>query len=376
MLTLERSPKGWLLSSTDYDKIVRLTSKQVRELFLKLNNERFDDIFLPQSHPEDLMIVMDKDYFCIRRYFEIKNRPYIVEIKKKVDKELLKRMIKNTNKNLKDKGIKILVVPVSLTNFLYLISSKINSGEFNLNISNEEQFEEYDEYDDYEIVKEELTLDDLIREEVNDKQNDIKKYMENYGELFSISLDTQESLLISNETYLLSTDNIESEVINMLADYYFNNMYDQVPIIYNDADDYNQMLTIIRYANIREITDEEVLTTMLAVHELETDRGNSEDCRNYNNLGGIFISSEIKKYPNLDVGAIDYVNVFLRVMNKALSSESYDESKSIEYNMNPIYGAEKMNSNDLKWTEQVKEIKDEIKASGLLEKLLNDNNLK
>lgn len=119
---------------------------------------------------------------------------------------------------------------------------------------------------------------------------------------------------------------------------------------------------------------------MLAVHQLETAHGDSEYCRNYNNLGGVFVTNpntsvlEIKKYPNLEVGAIDYVNVFLRIMNRVKTESFYNPNFSLEVNMNPIYCTEKMNEDDPEWHEIVSALKKEIRASGLLDQLMSQLN--
>lgn len=383
MLTLERSPRGWLLSSNEYDKIIRLTSKQVRELFLKLNQEKFDDAYLSRKNPNDLIIVIDGDLVNIKDYLEIKDRPYIKEIKGKVERVLLKRMVRNVNKKLKVKGIKVLAATATLTT---LICAMTNMHNFKPQPDVPDKPATYQSADDdvmdvdYAFVYENPTLDDIIKDEVRNKQNDIRKYIEYYGDIFSIPMNIQQELYNNNETYLLATSKVEDEVIKVIFEYYFNNMYEQAPLTYNSADDYEQQLTILKYATIKGITDKDVLTTMLAVHQLETGHGNSDYCRDYNNLGGVFVTNpntgvyEIKKYPNLEVGAIDYVNVFLRIMNRALTSEAYDSTRPIEYNMNPIYCTEKMNPDDPEWHEIVSELKGEITANGLLDELLNKLN--
>ncbi len=164
MLTLERSSKGWLLTSTDYSRIVRLTSKQVRELFIKLNSENFDDAYLSKANPKNLIIVIDDDFLLIKNYVEIKNRPYVREIKTKVNKTLLKRMVRNVNHKLKGKKIKIVAATLSLATVITIMVAKINDIEPQPNIL-ETSVSEYqdEEFDDYAFV-EDPTFDDIIAE--------------------------------------------------------------------------------------------------------------------------------------------------------------------------------------------------------------------
>ncbi len=61
-------------------------------------------------------------------------------------------------------------------------------------------------------------------------------------------------------------------------------------------------------------------------------------------------------------------------MNRALTSENYDSTKSLEYNINPIYCTEKMNPDDLEWHEIVSELKEEIRAARLVNELLSKLN--
>lgn len=242
MLALERSPRGWLLSSTDYEKIIRLTSKQVREFFLKLNQEKFDDAYLSRKNPDDLIIVIEGEKVRIKNYLQIKSRPYIKEIKQKVDRALLKRIVGNVNKNLQGRGIKILAASLALTGVICILPKYANL-DIQPNTLDETSSYEVDA-DDYEFV-EELTLDDIIKEEVRDKQNSIKKYIEYYGQIFSIPIDIQQQLYSNNESNLLASSKIEDDIITIMFDYYFNNMYEQMPLEYNGADDITQQITSI-----------------------------------------------------------------------------------------------------------------------------------
>ena len=161
-------------------------------------------------------------------------------------------------------------------------------------------------------------------------------------------------------------DTIEAEIIDIIYSYYETNLYEKSEIEYNNHTNEEQEDCIIKYALINGIADTDTICTMLAVHRLESNWGDSEYCRNYNNLGGIYGTNpnnneyEIKKYPNLDVAAIDFVRVFARIKKQCQDLPTYSEQNTLEYNMNPIYCTEKMNPDDPEWYEVVADLKADI----------------
>ena len=104
---------------------------------------------------------------------------------------------------------------------------------------------------------------------------------------------------------------------------------------------------------------------MLAVHQLETGHGTSEVCYYKNNLGGNKVVNpytgeleEHQTYPNVEVGAIDFVNDFVRIMK-----DTYDPNLPIEEYMNPVY------CETDSWYITVKELKDNILTNNRLEEI-------
>jgi len=87
---------------------------------------------------------------------------------------------------------------------------------------------------------------------------------------------------------------------------------------------------IVKFANVLGINNEEVLYTMLSIHELETGHGTSKLCLEKNNMGGItFVNPdtgeiEFQHYPNAVAGALGFVINFDRIYKATIPDEYHD----------------------------------------------------
>lgn len=340
-----------------------LTMDQFVSLIKEFQKRELNDAYFNKKSLNDLIILSDDLKVIIKDYETVKNRQEMNELSKKVNKLLLKRItqkVKNTLNNTKVKITSISLAAILIScNLAYEHSDK-NEKESSSQVT----ISTIDIEDSSESKNSSTTSED----KANTKENNIMQYFDKYCKIFKISDDIKNKLYEDNVNKFKIGDTIESEIADIIYSYYETNLYEKNEIEYNNYTNEEQEDAIIKYALINGVSDTDTICTMLAVHRLESQWGNSEYCRNYNNLGGIYGTNpnnneyEIKKYPNLDVAAIDFVRVFIRIKKQCQELPTYSEQNTLEYNMNPIYCTEKMNPDDPEWYEVVAELKAEIKS--------------
>ena len=373
-IIIERTPKGWTVA--DAEKKVRqyVTSKQMNTLFSELKDEQFGSVYYTKN--SDLVINIADGKIRIKDYDRIKNRAFISQIKNKVNRSIIKGAVKRFKHTTVGKGVTIILVStmaISIVNGGYHIITGMEPTV------KEAQAQEQSLGNDFLIEGEDFEIVDEPEEvvETNPALSEIDQLFNKYADIFLVDNDAKQYLYTLNLNILLGSQHLELDVMNIMYDYYEENIYQPNILEPNNYSEEEQELAILRYARLLGIEDEDVLTTMLAVHELETGHGESEWCRQYYNLGGVMDVNpndpsevSIKHYPNLDVAAFDYVKVFVRIMERCQREEWYDANQSLEYNMNPIYCTEKMNEDDPEWHEIVSSLKNTIRSNGKLQELL------
>lgn len=380
-IIIERTPKGWTVADSVKNNRQYVSSKQMNKLFGELKEEKFNRVFYTKT--DDLVICIADGKIRIKDYDNIKNRAFISQIKNKVNRSIIKGAVKRINKTVFGKGVTIILVStmaIGAAKGGYTVIKGMNTDVKQVEAS--EPLIENDlliNTDDFEIVEPEQRGESTTDQALSE----IDELFNKYADIFLVDQETKQYLYTLNLNLLLGSQHLELDIMNIMYDYYEDNIYQPNILEPNNYSEEEQELAILKYAKIVGIEDENILTTMLAVHELETGHGQSEWCRSYYNLGGVMDTNpndpsevSIKHYPNLDVAAFDYVKVFVRIMDRCKKEDWYNENYSLEYNMNPIYCTEKMNSDDPEWYEIVSEIKEEIKDSGKLQELVSklDNN--
>lgn len=376
-MLLKRTDRGWIMYD---DKIRRgyfLNSTQIADIMAKLETTKFKRVYFHKKSISDLVIELHSDIVIIKDYSVIKDRPYIKNIKDKINFHLLKFAMHKVIKKHSGKLLLATVSSIALLGTVHLIQNKdltpIDQTP-QIGIGDMESIP-----DDSLITTKTTTNTSTITETTTiptttttttvptilDDEERANEYFDHYCNIFEIYDEEKEKLYYQNIRKLENSDNIEQAVIDLLYGYYSENLYMQRPIYYNGYSEEEQEATILKYAKIKGIEDEEILATMLAVHQLETGHGTSDVCYYKNNLGGNKVVNpytgeleEHQTYPNVEVGAIDFVNDFVRIMNN-----TYDPNLPIEEYMNPVY------CETDSWYKTVRELKDNIKSSNHLEKI-------
>lgn len=374
-IIIERTPKGWTVADPVNRVRKYVTSKQMNTLFSELKEEKFTNVYYSKNL--DLIINIADGRIRIKDYDNIKNRAFISQIKNKVNRSIIKGAVKRFNKTAVGKGVTIILVS-TLSIGMVKGGYDVIKG-FNPSVRQVEAHETAMENDllidsgDFEIIDE-----PELEQSPNSALSEIDSLFNKYADLFLVDNETKQYLYTLNLNLLLGSQHLELDIMNIMYDYYEENIYQPNILEPNNYTEEEQELAILRYARLLGIEDEDILTTMLAVHELETGHGESEWCRQYYNLGGVMDVNPndpsevtIKHYPNLEVAAFDYVKVFIRIMERSKREDWYDASRSLEWNMNPIYCTEKMNEDDPEWHEIVSDIKSTIRSRGKLNDLLS-----
>lgn len=366
-MILERTERGWIIYDINLGKKYFLNSTQIGELMDELERSEFQKVYFSKKNTRDLVIELSNGKVVIKNYSAIKDRPYIINIKGKINLCLMKFVL---NKVMKKHSGKLMVATISSFVLLGAVHVIHNNDFRHIAEAPQIQIGELESVNDNPKVttnttsKTELTT--TTTTSTNSDEYDLaNECFEHYCEIFEIYGDEKEKLYNQSINKLIKEKNIEQAVIELLYNYYSDNLYMQRPIYYNEYSEEEQEATILKYAKIKGIEDEEVLATMLAVHQLETGHGTSEVCYYKNNLGGNKVINpytgeleEHQTYPNVEVGAIDFVNDFVRIMN-----DTYDPNLPIEEYMNPVY------CETDSWYKVVKELKDDILDSNHLEEI-------
>lgn len=370
-MILERTELGWVIYDKNICKKYFLNSTQISELMDELGKAEFQRVYFNKKNTRDLVIELAQGNVVIKNYNNIKDRPYISNIKQKININLIKFAL---NKVIKKRSGKLVLATISSIVLLGAVHVIKNNDSDKIMEAPQIQIDELEPI----ISSSEVTIDTTTTPvptatttTTTTTTTDSYKYdfanecFDNYCEIFEIYDEEKEKIYHQNINKIIKEDNIEQSIIDILYDYYSENLYMQRPIYYNGYSEEEQEATILKYAKIKGIKDKEVLATMLAVHQLETGHGTSEVCYYKNNLGGNKVVNpytgeleEHQTYPNVEVGAIDFVNDFVRIMK-----DTYDPNLPIEEYMNPVY------CETDSWYITVKELKDNILTNNRLEEI-------
>lgn len=370
-MILERTELGWVIYDKNICKKYFLNSTQISELMDELGKAEFQRVYFNKKNTRDLVIELAQGNVVIKNYNNIKDRPYISNIKQKININLIKFAL---NKVIKKRSGKLVLATISSIVLLGAVHVIKNNDSDKIMEAPQIQIDELEPI----ISSSEVTINTTTTPvptatttTTTTTTTDSYKYdfanecFDNYCEIFEIYDEEKEKIYHQNINKIIKEDNIEQSIIDILYDYYSENLYMQRPIYYNGYSEEEQEATILKYAKIKGIKDKEVLATMLAVHQLETGHGTSEVCYYKNNLGGNKVVNpytgeleEHQTYPNVEVGAIDFVNDFVRIMD-----DTYDPNLPIEEYMNPVY------CETDSWYITVKELKDNILTNNRLEEI-------
>ena len=360
-MILERTELGWVIYDKNICKKYFLNSTQISELMDELGKAEFQRVYFNKKNTRDLVIELAQGDIVIKNYNNIKDRPYISNIKQKININLIKFAL---NKVIKKRSGKLVLATISSIVLLGTVHVIKNNDSDKIMEAPQIQIDELEPI----ISSSEVTIDTTTTTTTTTDPYEYEfanECFDNYCEIFEIYDEEKEKLYNQNINKLIKEDNIEQAIIDLLYNYYSDNLYMQRPIYYNGYSEEEQEATILKYAKIKGVKDKEVLATMLAVHQLETGHGTSEVCYYKNNLGGNKVVNpytgeleEHQTYPNVEVGAIDFVNDFVRIMD-----DTYDPNLPIEEYMNHVY------CETDSWYITVKELKDNILTNNRLEEI-------
>jgi hypothetical protein len=320
------------------------------------------------------------DRIIIRDYPKVKNDPVLQPIERKIRLKLYAK----AKKRLKQLLPKVLVGTAVVGVIIGGVKLYTSDGTgYDIPTDESSVVSEFEEETEIESSMDSSSYIDRMRYDtkvVKPPMDILRDYCSIYG--FDDACIDQVYKLYRDD--ILNSDNPEETIMRCVYDFYTENLYKKIPTQYNINTEDEMESFIISYANVLGIDDDEILYTMLAVHELETGHGESALCLERNNLGGNIITIQSTKevefqyYPNAEVGAMDFVMDFYRIYKKTVPLELQDSSidwsklpvtESIEYYMNPMYCTEKMNPDDPEWYEIVANVKERLKENNRLEQV-------
>lgn len=363
MIIIDNKSGNWYIETSENTTIK--TDNEIKEMFDSLSKLKISKAYYV-NNMNDLVMVFNNQKIVLKNYPKIKNNLIMFDLNKQIKKGLINTAVSKISKK-KTKLIKNgLIVAGSIAIFATAASLIKNSGKEENSSSSVSSIS-----DNTNVVSQEKEEKHIITDE-----DLIQMYFKKYGSIFGVNDTT--NLYNQNKNYLLASSNKEKEVIIILRDYFFENLYLKQPITLNTYTDYEQQKIILKYANIFGVNDVDTLCTMLAVHRLESGNGEEYICVNQNNLGGIFFNNpdtgefETKAYPNIDVGAIDFVVEFLNIKQACQELPEYDSNRPLELNMNLKYCTLENDpyTPDWRWSERVAPIKEEVLDSGILDNYL------
>lgn len=312
----------------------------------------------------------------IKDYSTIKNDPAIIPLNKSIN-AILNEKIKKKLKKLVPKFLTFTTCIGILAGGVALYTSD--------GLTEATSPEEISVSSDYVDTTEPITS---VIPKLKDARDKVVKppidILKEYCAIYGFDEYTINQIYKENIDTILNAENVEETIMRCVYDFYTENLYRKIPTQYNINTEDEMETFIVNYAYVLGIDDEEILYTMLAIHELETGHGQSEICLTKNNLGGNIFSppdsdeSEFQFYPNAEVGAMDFAMDFYRIYKKTVPENlqrsnidwsSMPITSSIEYYMNPVYCTEKMNEDDPEWYEIVANIKEILKENNRLDEL-------
>ena len=391
---IEFQNNNWYIKTSDGKSIK--TEDEIRKFITGISFLKIDRCYYTKNF-ESLVLHILNNKIIIKNYDLIKDKEVFSSINKNIKKSLFITAIKKINK--KFNLLKVGAIAVSTVVVVNVGTSIAKNKQDDNNFTTTSI-----QSDDNSDVKadENLKADNLVSIEyttnpvkvenhpiVHDDSSEIEEKIDSdilnlfnvYSNIYGINDYVKEKLINENIENLTYSKTQEEDIINLLHDYYETNLYLDIPINYNTYTDIEQQEYILKYAVIFGVDQKDVLATMLAVHVLESGHGESEICRNQNNLGGIFWTNpytknwETKKYPNIDSAAIDFVKTFLRIKKSCEELDTYNPNDSLEHNMNYKYCTlvDDPYTPDWNWSERVTPIKNEILNSGILDNYISKN---
>lgn len=318
--------------------------------------------------------------------FDLLEDKTLIKLKKKIEKELMviklanfckKTKIKLTRNNLK----KIVIITGSIV--ALTVAGLSNNDDVKINAlvaqttapayTNSFQKNGINVYTQKNNIVSPKIENVLETIQYTQEENIIRKYAKMYSIDYDAACDLMENAKI---------DKTKSYELNVIAtirnDYWNNNCIDKTSIQSNLTEEQKENL-ILEFANIYGIKDENTLSTLIAVHRLETGYGTSKIYLESNNCGGVFQfvkgNGSLAKYKTIEIGAESFVRNFIHnieLANQGIENNDsrYDSNKSLAYNLNVTY-CQDITEPGKSWHEIVDEIKETVKESDLLREYIS-----
>ena len=307
--------------------------------------------------------VLFRDYIKNKEYFDVLNFNDDIEF-----------IINNSNKSINKIDLKkILIFPTTLVLLMSGISIEHNSAYEESTIDDSNIKEAYVDYinkideanNSSDTIDLESNVDsyysDIVKVEDSDKDIDlIYNMLKEYCDYYSFDEELVSNIYNDNYIDISNSTNKEETIMRLVYEYYTDNLYSDLYVEPNNLTEDQMEMYIVKFANVLGINNEEIIYTMLSVHELETGHGTSNLCLEKNNMGGI----------------IGFVINFDRIYKATIPDEYQDYNfdwntigNSIEYYMKPMYCDEPMNAGDPEWDELVCDLKSTLKKNNRLKDL-------
>ena len=329
--------------------------------------------------------VLFRDYIKNKEYFDVLNFNDDIEF-----------IINNSNKSINKIDLKkIVIFPTTLVLLMSGISIEHNSAYEESTIDDSNIKEAYVDYinkideanNSSDTIDLESNVDsyysDIVKVEDSDKDIDlIYNMLKEYCDYYSFDEELVSNIYNDNYIDISNSTNKEETIMRLVYEYYTDNLYSDLYVEPNNLTEDEMEKYIVKFANVLGINNEEIIYTMLSVHELETGHGTSNLCLEKNNMGGItFVNPDtgefgFQHYPNAVAGIIGFVINFDRIYKATIPDEYQDYNfdwntigNSIEYYMKPMYCDEPMNAGDPEWDELVCDLKSTLKKNNRLKDL-------
>lgn len=378
-IVVTRDSEGYYNWEHIYNDKVFPINLSYKEFVESLESLEFDDAFY-YNNSKDFYIKVSKTVktkngivkkngsVVFKNFEDLKNDELFEDLKPRIYPLLKKRAMAATRKLLVS-GAKKILIGASAIGIIFGCTKLYQTGIFTDNTDSKTDNSSNIDSITMSYSDDSSTADNsLVR---NDSYKEIKDKFYYYGAYYNLNQFLIDDLYTQHKEKFVESTNLDYDIMTFIYDYYTENLYGQLVVTPNTINNDEQCLTILKYAQLKGVTDEEVLYTMLAVHDLETGWGKSELCVKDNNFGGNTFGDDFQTYPSYEVGAYDYVNDFVRIYK-----DTYTGINSIEYDMNPVYCTENVENVDTPWYAIVGDIKERLKKVNALEHYLDQLNEK
>lgn len=339
-------------------------SSSILREFLKVEIDFFS------FHNEDLLVQSGTTLYHIEDYMRIQNKRAFYYFRKQIvedpNKRILLTLDEKKNFVLKKNLLSFVLVASILTTQIggSIGNKKVETKEMIslqtvVEMPAEVPVETMGQKEIYISEKADIEPEYVVSRSLTEEEEQFLSIVEKYSRIFFLDYNTVLASIRENHdkiAYESMTE--EAGIIEVISEAYYNDdTIDKTPIV-SDLTSQDREGLLLEFAKAYGISEEDTLATILAIYRLETGRGTSEACIQYNNYGGLMTSKNgnnvLRKFKTAEIGAISQIATFFNILEKSKKRESYDPNRPMEENLFPIYCPEES------WVEKVRKIKLEV----------------